>query len=292
MINFIGTGNGKTDAGVEVAARLCNCDGRDLLAIISVEAAGSGFDSQHRLKMLFEPHIFYRLLHAAELDKDLNLATTMGIAYPVQGERPYPSDSYPRLQSACSINLELALQSASWGAPQILGENCHLCGYATAEAMVKDFLVGEDIQIGALARFLNRTGAGKYLAAHNWAAFAKVYNGKNFAKYHYDERIAKAYAGTPQMTFDPETSGVIVRNSAVVVDHQKKAALNSSGAALSGIAAGFLAIENFAHHFLSWPWAVGGVGILAFAGLYYFASASEHLVQGNAVAMNVKGTPS
>ncbi len=33
-------------------------------AVLDVESAGTGFDSKGRPKMLFEPHIFYRLLGA------------------------------------------------------------------------------------------------------------------------------------------------------------------------------------------------------------------------------------
>src|SRR5690606_14914854 len=91
----------------------------ELHAFMDVEAAGSGFDSQGRPKMLFEPHVFYRNLTGAKRDR----AVREGLAYPKWGEKPYPKDSYPRLKKAMLIDETAALKAASWGLTQILGEN-------------------------------------------------------------------------------------------------------------------------------------------------------------------------
>ena len=57
------------EAGIELAA---------LRAVVAVEAAGSGFDKEGRPKILFEPHIFWRLLD----EEDREEARSEGLAYP------------------------------------------------------------------------------------------------------------------------------------------------------------------------------------------------------------------
>ncbi|WP_348631016.1 N-acetylmuramidase domain-containing protein, partial [Mesorhizobium sp. M4B.F.Ca.ET.215.01.1.1] len=61
-------------------------------AFLDVETRGHGFDAQGRPLILFEPHVFYRNLSGAARTE----AIAQGLAYPRWGERPYPSDSYPR----------------------------------------------------------------------------------------------------------------------------------------------------------------------------------------------------
>jgi len=122
----------------------------ELRAVVTVEASGSGFDAQGRLKMLFEPHRFYRELG----ERKRELAVTQGLAYERWGERPYPADSYPRLLAAIKIDRPGALRSASWGLAQIMGFNAKSAGYATAEDMIADFLDDEEKHLIAMVRFI------------------------------------------------------------------------------------------------------------------------------------------
>lgn len=98
----------------------------EIHAVLDVEARGSGFDRQGRPKMLFEPHIFHRMLKGEEREKAINLA----LAYP-RWKRSYPKDSYPRLKEAMKINPEAALKSASWGLGQVMGFNHGAAGFST-----------------------------------------------------------------------------------------------------------------------------------------------------------------
>src|SRR4051812_40674154 len=86
--------------------------GEDVLhALIEVETRGTGFDEQGRVIILFEPHVFYGLLRHDPVK--LKQAVAEGLAYPKQGMRPYPRDSYPRLIKAMAIDETAALESAS-----------------------------------------------------------------------------------------------------------------------------------------------------------------------------------
>lgn len=167
--------------------------------LIEVEAAGAGFDSAGRPKMLFEPHIFYRELGAgAKRDE----AWKLGLAYP-KWKKGYPKDSYPRLQDAMKIDAAAALRSASWGASQVLGDNFKLAGFSDEFAMVNAMCEDEDNHIEAMIAFVMNTGIDDELRAlakltrpttpDDCAPIALIYNGKGFRENQYHIKMAKAH---------------------------------------------------------------------------------------------------
>lgn len=162
----------------------------EIHAVLEVETRGGGFDSQDRPKMLFEPHIFYRELRGVERAK----AVQMGLAYPKWGQKPYPKDSYPRLQKAMMINENAALRSASWGLGQIMGFNHKLAGYRSAREMVLAFMDDEAAQLEAMVEFIIANGLDDDLRNHDWRGFARGYNGAGYAKHGYHTKLARAYA--------------------------------------------------------------------------------------------------
>jgi N-acetylmuramidase len=158
-------------------------------AILDVESAGSGFDLRGRVKILFEPHVFYRELGTGpKRDK----AIAQGLAYP-KWKRDYPADSYPRLIAAIKIDRNAALRSASWGLPQMMGFNCRLCGYPDAESMVKAFAADEENQLKAMIEFIKSAGLDDELRRHDWKGFARGYNGSGFAQNRYDVKLEQRY---------------------------------------------------------------------------------------------------
>ncbi len=159
-------------------------------AVVEVEAAGSGYDRQGRLKMLFEPHVFWRELS----ERKRALAVTQGLAYRRWGERPYPADSYPRLEAAMRIDRPAALRSASWGLPQIMGFNHRAAGYASAAEMVDAFADDEEVQLEAMLRFIESENLDDALRRLDWSAFARGYNGAGYAAHGYHTRLAAAHA--------------------------------------------------------------------------------------------------
>lgn len=161
----------------------------ELHAFMDVEAAGSGFDANGRVKMLFEPHVFYRELGPG---KKRERAVKEGIAYASWKPGKYPADSYPRLKAAMQIDETAALRSASWGLGQVMGFNCALVGYDTPQAMVRAFAADEENQLRAVVAFLKRKGLASALKAHNWAKIEKVYNGGGF-KGTYAARMQAAF---------------------------------------------------------------------------------------------------
>ena len=59
-MDLVGSGRRLSSAELLAAANKLGVDVATLRAILQVETAGAGFDAKKRLKLLFEPHIFYR----------------------------------------------------------------------------------------------------------------------------------------------------------------------------------------------------------------------------------------
>ena len=60
-MDLVGSGRRLSSAELLAAANKLGVDVATLRAILQVETAGAGFDAKKRLKLLFEPHIFYKL---------------------------------------------------------------------------------------------------------------------------------------------------------------------------------------------------------------------------------------
>jgi len=161
----------------------------ELHAFYEVEAAGSGFDTQGRPKMLFEPHVFYRNLTGAKRDE----AVAKGLAYRRWGKQPYPRDSYPRIKEAMKIDRTAALLSASWGRGQILGENFSTAGYSSVEQMVNAFMQDEEEHVEAMIKFILANGIDDDIRAHRWETVARVYNGAGYKTHGYHTKLAAAF---------------------------------------------------------------------------------------------------
>lgn len=193
-MNFVGTGRRLAQGDVGDAARVLGIETAVLLAFLEVEAAGKGFDSKNRPKMLFEPHVFWRNLTGALRDQ----AARVGLAY-AKWKRNYPADSYPRLEKAIGIAREPGFRSASYGLPQILGENHRAAGFASAEAMFSTMKQGEREQLLAMVTLLKAWGLAKHLVgkdftkAASWVPAVKRYNGSGYAANSYHVKCAKAY---------------------------------------------------------------------------------------------------
>ena len=162
----------------------------ELHAFLDVETSGGGYDSEGRPKMLFEPHVFYRNLVPAARAQ----AVAQGLAYPSWGDKPYPADSYPHLTAAMAIDEVAALKSASWQIGQVLGENFVAAGYATVQAMVTDMVYGgEAAGLQAAVNFIKAEHLDDELRNHQWAAFARGYNGSGYARNGYDTKLAARF---------------------------------------------------------------------------------------------------
>lgn len=202
-INFNGPAKRLSDIDLPRIGATIGVGEDEIHAIIETETSGSGFDAQGRPRILFEPHIFYRLLAGTPKQAQ---AVAAGLAYPKWGEKPYPHDSYPRLLDAIKIDETAALKACSWGLGQIMGENHHAAGFDTVQAMVQAFTEEEDHHLEAMVKFIVNNHLDDELRAHNWAAFARGYNGPGYAKNGYDAKLAASFAKWSKIKDTPYVS--------------------------------------------------------------------------------------
>jgi hypothetical protein len=191
-VDFVGTGRRLTSAELLAAANKLGVDVATIRAVLEVETAGAGFDPKKRLKLLFEPHIFYQQLGPGPKREE---AVKQGLAYAKAGTRPYPplSKRYDQISAAIAIDESAALNSASWGLPQIMGFNHEAAGFQSAKAMVTSMLEGEDQQLEAFANLLSAWKLAASLKNRDWRTVARKYNGPNALKNGYDKKLKAAF---------------------------------------------------------------------------------------------------
>lgn len=192
--NFVGAGLPRTAAGIAAAAKLIGCDPLVVRAVIDVETGGSGFLADRRPKILFERHHFSAAT-GGKFD-----AAHPDISSPHPGGYVGGAGEYDRLGAALALDRTAALASASWGLPQIMGENYRIAGFDTVDAMVETFCISEDLQLGSMASFIVRAGLADELCREDFAAFARRYNGPSYSANDYDRRLAADLARLRSMS--------------------------------------------------------------------------------------------
>lgn len=214
--NFKGTAKRIEDIDLPRLGYKAGVGEDEMHMIIDVEAAGSGFDSKGRPKMLFEPHVFYRNLPVAKRAG----AVKAGLAYAKWRPGNYPADSYPRLEAALAIDETAALKAASWGMGQILGENFRMLNYDSPQEMVRAFMADEDKQLEGMVDFIISANIDDELQAlsrlkrktlpSDTAPFVRVYNGPGYKANRYDVKAANAHnfwRGIKDTPWNPEDVG-------------------------------------------------------------------------------------
>lgn len=94
------------------------------------------------------------------------------------------------MNRAIILDKKAALQSASWGAFQIMGENYKAAGFSTIEEFVKNMETVQG-QLDAFVNFIKKTPPlQSALQNKQWSTFARVYNGPDYKSNAYDNKLA------------------------------------------------------------------------------------------------------
>src|SRR5262245_32368167 len=185
-MEFASVASPLSHAGIDRTISLLGVAAAEIWTVLAVETRGCGFLSDRRPLILFERHVFHRRTKGAH-DADPSISSPSPGGY-LGGAR-----EYERLQRAIALDRTAALESASWGIGQIMGFNATLAGFGSAEMMVGAMMEREDAQLQAMASFLKASRLDEPLARHDWAAFARGYNGPEFSRNQYDTRLASAF---------------------------------------------------------------------------------------------------
>jgi hypothetical protein len=187
-MNFIGRTLALDSAGLNAAATALNVQIPYIWAVLHVEAAGCGFLPDRRPVIRFERQKFHQLTGG------VYDATYPAISSAIAGNSAADGAAqYTLLNQALALNPKAALESTSWGFAQILGENYVLAGFTDVQSMVAAMIDSEDAQLSAFQAFLQSTQLAGPLQSRNWAAFARGYNGIDYAANHYDTQLEEAY---------------------------------------------------------------------------------------------------
>jgi hypothetical protein len=164
-------------------------------AVAFVESNGEGFLADGKPKILFEPHIFWKQLRRKGISPTLFMEEAEDILYPTWKPGAYGpvSKQHERLARATKIDREAALNSASWGKFQIMGFNWSLCGAASLEDFVNKMYISEDEHLSCFTNYIISTHLDDELKAHDWAGFARSYNGPLYTRNKYDTKLREAF---------------------------------------------------------------------------------------------------
>jgi hypothetical protein len=188
-----------SQADLDHAAAGLRVDRAAIKAVYEVEAGGAGFLGL-RPKLLFEGHIFWRLLQDSGKDAAMLAHGNEDILFEKWTSAHYRGGlaEYERLDRACKLDPVAATRSASWGLFQIMGMNHAAAGFPNVDDFVMAMNRSEAAHLDAFAAFLLGTQHGgkslrDLLAAHDWPVFARAYNGPGYKKNRYDEKLRRAF---------------------------------------------------------------------------------------------------
>ena len=147
----------------------------------------AAFWTEESPTILFERHKFRGFTNGA-------YNTTHSDLSGPQGGYGTFSVQYAKLRRAAILNEEAALKSTSWGAFQIMGFNHVDAGYATVGAFVDAMIGSQSNQLKAFVSFVGANNSmKKAIIAKDWATFARLYNGPDYAKNNYDTKMKNEY---------------------------------------------------------------------------------------------------
>jgi hypothetical protein len=180
------------------AAQYLGVDEASVKAIASVESNGSGlikdFQGNGIPKILFERHIMFKRLRDFTPIKSADMAAKYpDIVNPVAGGYKGGLAEHERLDRAVKIDRNTALESASWGAFQVMGYHWKALGYSSVQEFVNKAYT-EEGQLELFIRFVKASpNVLKALKAKDWVGVARAYNGPGYAANKYDQKMKEAY---------------------------------------------------------------------------------------------------
>jgi hypothetical protein len=184
-----------TEQQIRDAAKGVGIEYAALKAVIEVEARSSGFFSTGEPAILFERHKFWEQLGKINwFTMRLKImALHPRICNKIAGGYGLFSEQHDKLRIAASYNREAALMSASWGVGQVMGYHWEALGYSSLQHFINCMYHSEAKQLEAMIRYIKVNNLIDELQRHDWAGFARGYNGRAYKKNNYDEKLRQAY---------------------------------------------------------------------------------------------------
>lgn len=180
---------------IDAVAEEHDIDRAALMAVAEVESGGRWLamvNGRAEPLIRFEGHYFYRLLPRMKRNRALGA----GLAHPIAGKVKNPRSQTARwklLGKASVIDRPAALAATSWGVGQVMGDHWRWLGFASIDAFVAQARSGVAGQVRIMARYIVIAGLAGMLENRDWAGFARAYNGPDYRRFRYDEKMAEAF---------------------------------------------------------------------------------------------------
>lgn len=187
-----------TDEDYKEVAKMLGVDVAAIKAVVDIEAgaAHEGFWTEGRPIINFDLSVYRKRAAANKVDLSKAQKKHPEI-FQSPNRKKYGSQQaaqWARLDQAMEVDTVSAIEGTFWGMFQIGGFNYKLCGTKSPLEFAKKMATSERDQLDLFAKLLISTGMVKPLRKHDWAEFARRYNGPSYAKRGYHTRMAKAYA--------------------------------------------------------------------------------------------------
>ena len=180
-----------TDKDFIAAAKILKCDIAAIKAVCHVEAPNGGFGAYGDPIILFEGHWFHRFTSGIY---DIDYPD---ISYKKWTKKFYGRSQiieYKRYNTAFSLSADSAIMSTSWGKFQIMGFNFAVCGFPTVNHFIDAMWRHEKDHLNAFCNYIKGVGLDDELRLLRWDKFAYKYNGPEYRKNKYAEKLASAYS--------------------------------------------------------------------------------------------------
>lgn len=185
------------EADFEDAAKLLKCNVAGIKAVADVESSGDGFLEDGRVRVLFEGHKFFKYTGGRFQHSHPTLCFPKWTrAHYAKGpnREARGQGELARLEQAMTLDRQAALMSASYGKFQIMGFNFAHCAFPNVDAFYSAMQKDEREHLLAFCNYIIDTSLDDELRDHRWADFARRYNGPDYKKNRYDDKLAVAYA--------------------------------------------------------------------------------------------------
>lgn len=198
-----------TAVDITNTARLLACDEPSIRAVAEVEAGRLGGFAGNRPVVRYELHVFDGRTNGAYRNTHPHLSQPTlkaGSAFHTTSQDNEWSMMFGAMilrDANRTRRFSDVWQSTSWGMFQIMGSNFASSGAADVRAFVTSMFVSEGTQLSAFAGFVRQNHLDRALIDHDWAAFARGYNGASYDVNHYDQRLEAAFrrfGGQPRPT--------------------------------------------------------------------------------------------
>jgi LysM repeat protein len=227
-LDFLGgyTGEKITEEDYEKAAKELGCEVEVIKAIAMQETEklkrfGLGsFDKHNRPTIMYERHYFsektqnkydkinpdlsspkaYIGGHARRKEiveyvtkKGGKIKKTKFVPYDDGKHYGLYSWQYTKLAKAYALDKDAAIRACSWGMFQVMGDNYAACGFKTPHDFAKAMSKSEREHLKAFVAYCKYNKLEKALKEKDWKKIAQGYNGPQYYKNKYDEKIRVEY---------------------------------------------------------------------------------------------------